>query len=72
MRHIAQRLADPRQRSEVVVRLHQGPKPSLVFRRYKVDGHLRKNYQCSDPSTSALAYLYQSAERMSSPARISL
>ena len=72
MGDIAQCLADPRQRTEVVVRLHQGPKPGLVFRRHKVDGHLRKNHQRSDASTCALAQVYQSAGRMSSPAGISL
>ena len=72
MGHIAQRLADPRQRTQIVVRLHQGPKPPLVFRRYKADRHLRKNHQRSHPPTSVLLHLYQSPRRMSSPARISL
>ena len=35
--NIAQRLADPRQRTQVVVRLHQVTKPGLVLRRDKLD-----------------------------------
>ena len=72
MGDVAQRLADPRQRTEVVVRLHQGPKPVLVLRRHQVDDHLRQSHQRCDASLFALVQVYQSAGRMSSPVVISL
>ena len=72
MGDVAQRLADPRQRTEVVVRLHQSPKPRLVVRRHQVDDHLRQSHQRCDASLFALVQVYQSAGRMSSPAVISL
>ena len=72
MGDVAQRLADPRQRTEVVVRLHQGPKPVLVLRRHQVDDHLRQSHRRCDASLFALVQVYQSAGRMSSPVVISL
>ena len=72
MGDVAQRLADPRQRTEVVVRLHPGPKPVLVLRRHQVDDHLRQSHQRCDASLFALVQVYQSAGRMSSPVVISL
>ena len=72
MGDVAQRLADPRQRTEVVVRLHQGPKPVLVLRRHQVDDHLRQSHQRCNASLFALVQVYQSAGRMSSPVVISL
>ena len=48
-------LADPRQCTEVVVRLHQVPEPGLVFRRDNVDAHLRKNHHRSPAPAARLA-----------------
>ena len=72
MGDVAQCLADSRQRTEVVVRLHQGPKPGLVMRRHQVDDYLRQSHQRCDASLFALVQVYQSAGGMSSPAVISL
>ena len=65
MSDIAHRLAHPRRRAEIVVRLHQVPEAGLVLRRHDVDGHLRKNRHGSPVPTTASRHSYQGAERKS-------
>ena len=72
MGDVAHRLADPRQRAEGVVGLHQGPKPGLVLRRHQVDDPLRQSPQRRDASLFALVQVYQSAGRLFSAVVISL
>ena len=72
MSDIAHRLAHPRQRTEVVVRVHQLPKPSLLVRRDNVDPYFRESHHHVHPPTRASRHSYPSAGRKSSIAGNSL
>ena len=72
MSDIAHRLAHPRQRTEVVVRVHQLPKPSLLVRRDNVDPNFRENHHHVHAPTRASRHSYPSTGRKSSIAGNSL
>ena len=72
VRDIAHRLAHPRNRAEIVVRLHQVAEAGLILRRHDVDRHLRKNHHGFPAPTAASRHTYQSAGRKSSIAVKSL
>ena len=58
MSDIAHRLADSGQRTEVVVRLHQLPKPSLLVRCDDVDPNLRESHHHVHAPTRASRHSY--------------
>ena len=66
VRDIAHRLAHPRHRAEVVVRLHQVAETRFVVRRHDVDGHLRENDHGVYALKVASRPLYQGVEGESS------
>ena len=65
MSDIAHRLAHPRRRAEIVVRLHQVPEAGLVLRRNDVDGHLGKNHHGFPAPTIASRHSYQDTGKKS-------
>ena len=54
---LAQRLAESRQRTEVLVRLHQGPKAGLVVRLRKVEDHPGKLHERSIRTTGGFGII---------------
>ena len=72
MSDIAHRLADSGQRTEVVVCVHQLPKPSLLVRRDNVDPNFRESHHHVHAPTRASRHSYPSTGRKSSIAANSL
>ena len=62
VRDIAHRLAHPRHRAQIVVRLHQVAETGFVMRRYDVDDHFRENDHGVCAHTVTSRRLYQGAE----------
>ena len=72
VRDIAHRLAHPRYRPEIVVRLHQVAEADLVRRRHDVHCHLRKNPHRLPVPTAAWRHSYRNVAGKSSVAVNSL
>ena len=72
VRDIAHRLAHPRYRPEIVVRLHQVAEADLVRRRHDVHRHLRKNPHRLPVPTAAWRHSYRNVAGKSSVAVNSL